>query len=166
MIVLCPSCNTRYRHDPVEPAAAAMAECSRCDETFPMQESRRTYVLVPRQRPPAAIGMDDPSLAPRIVTADVPALTERILSGAGVVDLPSAGDVLAGYGLPEPETPAPRRSALFEFLIAVIPPSAGASLAYHLASRDQLDPVAWSALGGAAGFLLGWGCLLWIRRKD
>jgi hypothetical protein len=131
-----------------------------------MQEPRRTYVLVPRHRPPASIGMDDPSLAPRIVASDESALTERILAGAGVVDLPSAADTLAGYESSEPGTPAPARSALLEFLIAVIPPSAGASLAYYLASRDQLDPVAWSALGGAAGFLLGWGCLLWIRRKD
>ena len=166
MIVLCPSCNTRYRHDHVELAAEATAECSRCDERFPMQESRRTYVLVPRHRPPASIGMDDPLLAPRIVATDESALNERILSGAGVVDLPSTGEALVGNESPDTETPAPARSALLEFLIAVIPPSAGASLAYYLASRDQLDPVAWSALGGAAGFLLGWGCLLWIRRKD
>ena len=62
--------------------------------------------------------------------------------------------------------PVPPRSALLEFLIAVVPPSTGASLAYYFAGREQLDPVAWSALGGAVGFLLGWGSLLWIRRKD
>ena len=61
---------------------------------------------------------------------------------------------------------SPARSALLEFLVAVLPPVAGASLAYHFAGREQWDPVAWAALGGAAGFLLGGGCLLWMRRND
>lgn len=153
MIVLCPSCSTHFRHEPALHSAATFGECSRCDERFPISAPRRSYVLLPRRaaagRAPVA-GYDDPPLAPRAArTRPEPA--------------PVPAKVAAARPGPAPGLP---QSSFAEFLVAVVPPSLGASVAYYVAVRDQLDPVAWAALGGAAGFVLGWGCLLWMRRKD
>ena len=66
----------------------------------------------------------------------------------------------------ESASAAPDRSAIVEFLVAVVPASGGAAMAYHLAERQSQDPITWAALGGAIGLLLGWACLLWIGRDD
>jgi hypothetical protein len=70
MIVACPCCSTRYRHAEPAVVAGALAKCSRCDETFPLTEPRRAYLVLPVSRMPAGVplpvGMDDPRLADRI----------------------------------------------------------------------------------------------------
>ncbi len=170
MTVLCPSCFTRYRYEPPAHAAVALAECGRCDERFPMQEARRSYVLLVREgeraRPSSATAIVATPARPVAVAA--PSVrAAAIPCGAPATGLDAYTRELADLDIPAPTaSPAPPRSALLEFLVAVVPPSVGASVAYYLAQRDGLDPVAWSALGGAAGFLLGWGCLLWIRRRS
>jgi len=133
--------------------------------------------------PPRITGVADATADPiRTDPIEVDSIEVDSIETDSIVADPLASDALAGPGaavldgadadlvrdqLAESDPqPAGPRSALLEFLIAVLPPSTGASLAYYFAGRTQLDPVAWSALGGAVGFLLGWGCLLWIRRKD
>ena len=59
----------------------------------------------------------------------------------------------------------PRRPNAHELAVAVVPSIVGAGLAWFVAGETGADPVTWTALGAAAGFLLGWGCLLWIRRE-
>lgn len=79
-----------------------------------------------------------------------------------------AAPVMAGAGVAAAEAHDPAESAgpWLDFVLALVPSSAGAGIAYYLAGQHQVDPVTWTALGGAAGLLLGWGCLLWIRRAD
>jgi len=183
MIVHCPSCSANYRHDPAEIAVATLAECSRCDERFELRGTGRSYRLATPADPspnarvaeptPAAI-QAGPLVADPIVvdpaevdTIEVDSFGSDELADPGVGGLGASDADLVRDELAEADAqPVPPRSALLEFLIAVVPPSTGASLAYYFAGREQLDPVAWSALGGAVGFLLGWGSLLWIRRKD
>lgn len=156
MIVRCPACSTSYRHDPAVVAAVSLAECSRCDERFPLRPARRSYVIVEANGVAA-------SVRPAARAVDLP---PRGLERPSILGLETT-ERGESQQMGESQAPAtPSRSALSEFLIAIVPPCIGASLAYHLAQRGQLDPVAWSALGGALGFLLGWGCLLWIRRND
>jgi hypothetical protein len=193
MIVHCPSCSANYRHDPAEIAVAVLAECSRCDERFELRGTGRSYRLATPGDPsrnarvaeatPAAIQADltvadpievdpievDPIEVDSIEvdSIEVDPFGSDELADPGVGGLDAADSDLVRDELAEADAqPVPPRSALLEFLIAVVPPSTGASLAYYFAGREQLDPVAWSALGGAVGFLLGWGSLLWIRRKD
>lgn len=70
MIVACPCCSTRYRHPEPAVVAGALAQCSRCDETFPLMEPRRAYLVLPvpglSERVPRPVGMDDPQLAARL----------------------------------------------------------------------------------------------------
>jgi hypothetical protein len=141
MIVLCPSCQTRFRHD-LAMAAAHHAECSRCDERFPLAEARRTYVLIPGAVPRSGVGrpvgMDDPSLARQV--------------GAGG----------------EPEAPAAWSAPVPEGLrgsLVLLPAVVGAALGYLVASRQGSGVVVWAALGAALGLLVGWGCLRWIRPR-
>jgi hypothetical protein len=124
--------------------------------------------LVTPAGPPRSAGGTEATAAPIVVDpieADPFESDEPAGSVVGVLDVADADLVRDQLAEADAGPPAPR-SALLEFLIAVVPPSTGASLAYYFAGREQLDPVAWSALGGAVGFLFGWGSLLWIRRKD
>ena len=173
MIVHCPSCSANYRHDPAEIAAATLAECSRCDERFELRGTGRSYRLATPAPPArgagsAGVPADPIQIDPIVidsVEADPFGGNEFVDPAVGVLD-PADADLVRDQLAEADAQPAAPRSALLEFLIAVVPPSTGASLAYYFAGREQLDPVAWSALGGAVGFLLGWGSLLWIRRKD
>jgi hypothetical protein len=136
MIVLCPACRTRFRTPSVPESAALVAVCSRCDEQFRLAPVKRTYVL----RPPAPAR----SLEAAVEAGPAPA-------ALGPADRPARGGA---------------RSPFVESLIALLPAVAGAGLAYDLAGRSNQDTIAWAALGGAVGLLLGWACLLWIGRKD
>jgi hypothetical protein len=42
--------------------------------------------------------------------------------------------------------------------------AAGAFVAYHGVGDSSADALTWAAVGAAAGLVLGWGCLPWIRR--
>jgi predicted Zn finger-like uncharacterized protein len=160
MIVVCPSCSTRYRHGAAaEAVAAATAECSRCDERFPLAPARRPYVI--RGQQPAGV----PPRIAALAAGPVPGVADE----AFAIDPPAGPE----HEQPAVATPAeaarrtaPGSSAVTEALVAVLPAVAGAGLAYDLAGRQHQDPVTWAALGGAVGLLLGWACLLWIARKD
>jgi hypothetical protein len=68
--------------------------------------------------------------------------------------------------VPQPVDGSPRPSRRRETLAAVIPAIIGGAVSYYVAGQQGGDPLAWTSLGGAAGLLLGWGCLLWMRRED
>ena len=81
MIVICPSCHRRYRHD-FQVDVAQVAHCGACDERFEPVPPKRTYVLVPGGSvspaavspagiPPAAIGLHDPLLAGKLLDASM-----------------------------------------------------------------------------------------------
>jgi len=57
MIVVCPCCQRRYRHDFESDRSAPTARCSACDERFPLAPPNRSYVL--------AVG-GETSTAPRL----------------------------------------------------------------------------------------------------
>ncbi len=147
MIVACPGCSTRYRHATAPPAGGAAAHCAKCDATFPLEPARRNYVVLPAGAGLSMpIGMDDPTLADRVG-----------LPGAGAAVMAEAARAT---------TPTTVQGPWLDLVLAIVPSAAGAAVAYHLAGQNQVDPITWTALGGAAGLLLGWGCLLWIRRAD
>jgi hypothetical protein len=82
-------------------------------------------------------------------------------------DLPTEPISSETFGDTASATPStPRRPTLHELAVAVVPSLVGAGLAWFVSGETSADPVTWTALGAAAGFLLGWGCLLWIRRED
>ena len=71
MIISCPSCNTRYRFPKSAAPTVKHAQCSRCDERFPLasvstyrvEESPEAASPMPPVAPGLKIGMDDPTLA-------------------------------------------------------------------------------------------------------
>jgi hypothetical protein len=75
VIVMCPSCHTRYRHAPPVDGGPNTARCGSCDEVFPFAPPRRQYVLLPLVSRPSSlarnlegkpVGLDDPTLAEQI----------------------------------------------------------------------------------------------------
>ncbi len=116
--------------------------------------------------PRVNIGMDDPSLASKIAAgaagemagSTLPPAVERVAAQTDVEAVSAEDRATPVVG----EGPGP----FAEFLVAVVPTGACAGFAYYFAAQQQLDPISLTALGGAAGLLLGWGCLLWIRRKN
>jgi hypothetical protein len=73
MIVVCPCCNRRYRHDFEGDRVAAVAHCSTCDERFPLAQPKRTYVLAAADSPsPVSVGTAHagPAVATREARAD------------------------------------------------------------------------------------------------
>ena len=162
MIVVCPSCQQRYRHTPENGGTATLAHCSACDERFPLERQKRAYLVVDAA-PHASAGLSDPLAGPAPASIDMPP------TGEGVT-VPAQADPAAS----EATTPAARRPGtgarpgrkLLEGMVALLPCGLGAGLAYHLAGPRGQDPITWAALGGAVGLLMGWACLLWITRGD
>jgi hypothetical protein len=75
MIVVCPSCQRRYRHEFGPGAPAAFARCSACHERFRLERPKRSYVLVAAGTPAAAlppVAGDDPLMATPPVGIDLP----------------------------------------------------------------------------------------------
>jgi hypothetical protein len=116
---------------------AAMAECSQCEDTFPLASPKRTYVLSPS--------------GPVTATATTP-----VQAPAGGVDpdVASTGQAQEWW-----------RSDPFEIALALAPSALGGVRGYYLAGQQNQDPVTWSAMGGAGGLLVGWLGLLWMQRK-
>jgi len=185
MIVVCPSCNRRYRHEMERPAAASVAHCSECDERFPLAPPKRTYVLADAGTapepalPPFPVDRDLPPIAdapgptaddltiPLEATPASPAEVEfPRVGGTDPEPAPAADAVPTESAAPGSPRPSAGRRALVESLVALVPCGIGAGLAYHLAGPAGQDPVTWAALGGAVGLLVGWACLLWITRED
>ena len=170
MIVACPSCQRRYRHDFVVAAAPPTARCSACDERFPLDRPKRSYRLVqPGLQSPSGDVMPPPPIA----AAPLEHQAEREMPMG--IDMPTGSPVAidtlvepgpAQAGSEARPRPASRLRALGESLVALIPSGLGAALAYHFSVPLGQDPITWAALGGAVGLLLGWACLLWITRGD
>jgi len=172
MIVVCPSCHTRYRHGSGAAATAALAECSLCEERFELAPARRTYVIRGNGHAATPSVPSDVARSDAASAAPLAPPPEVSFTPAGPTDMPpptvewsdSPGDEAAP---PEPvKAKRAGSTAAVELLIAILPAVAGAGLAYDLAGRQHEDPITWAALGGAVGLLLGWACLLWIGRKD
>lgn len=178
MIVVCPSCQQRYRHDFDAAQMAPVAHCSACDERFELPRPKRAYVLASATAGPAAAR--HPVMPDR--RPSTPASTGGAMAGTEDarrldIDLPpdrdgtTAAEPSVPTGGPEPAEPKEakagrRRSVVLESLVALFPCGVGAGVAYHFAGPLGQDPITWAALGGATGLLLGWACLLWITRGD
>ncbi|HKQ59770.1 MAG TPA: hypothetical protein VJS92_00715 [Candidatus Polarisedimenticolaceae bacterium] len=175
MIVNCPSCRTRYRHDAAAAASLALARCSRCEECFPFPRSRRPYVLVtPRSAP--AIGLDDPLLAPRLertafdlqASPGPEAADFRDRFEAAVRPEPRIepeSELALEPSIAEAELVAPARRSARSGLLALFLTMVGFGAAYAWAWRSHENPVVWSAIGGGGGLLLGWLVTRWTARK-
>lgn len=100
--------------------------------------------------------------------ADIDELTGEPLSGSELEQAARTQheDHEAAAPAETGETRGSSSSILAEIAVLLVPAALGAGLAYYLAGVQQADPVTWSALGAAAGFVIGWGGLLWMRRKD
>jgi hypothetical protein len=69
MIVSCPSCGTRYKHQAAADVAAAAGRCSQCDDMVPLVVAGRPYLILPAgsgEQTGMRIGMDDPRLAEQL----------------------------------------------------------------------------------------------------
>ena len=156
MIVTCPSCCRRYRHD-FQADAAQVAHCAACDQRFEPVAAKRTYVLVPGGAvpefgsPPTAIGMDNPLLAGQLLDASPGPESIAALESDGPRSEGRIGS---------------RVMAALDASIAVVPCGLGAGLAYYFAGSLNQDPIISAILGGVTGLLLGWACMLWIARAD
>lgn len=167
LIVACPSCRRRYRHE-FQPERAPMAHCAACDERFEPAPPRRQYVLVPGgalpgpARVPAPAGMDDPLLEQQLSVSSSPPVTE---------ETPEPQAEAAEPASTSPAVAPKRRfgksvTAALEAAVAVIPCGIGAGLAYYFAGSLNQDPIISAILGGVTGLLLGWACMLWIAHAD
>jgi hypothetical protein len=195
MIVSCPSCQQRYRHDFDVHAVGVEAHCTVCDEHFELAIPKRQYMVVEAGSPPQPVRMpvvqDDvpgPAAAaaatsveielpaaetPDVFDVDTPAAEATPVAAMAdtasldeVVEDPAAGAVPQPDLLPEVWPTGSISGALLEGLVALVPCGIGAGLAYHFAGPMGQDPITWAALGGAIGLLLGWACLLWITHGD
>lgn len=64
MIVVCPSCRTRYRHEFDREAEESVAHCGGCDERFSLSEPKAPYRIM------------TPGLAAAVACADVRAVSD------------------------------------------------------------------------------------------
>jgi len=175
MIVSCPSCRQRYRHEFDVDVVSEPAHCSSCDEHFELAAPKRQYMVVAAGSPPQPVrvpvvqdGVPSPdAVAASSIEIDLPAVEATAVFDAGV---PAAETTPAakpqGDSVPAVRRVASLPGALLEGLVALVPCGVGAGLAYHFAGPMGQDPITWAALGGAIGLLLGWACLLWITHGD
>lgn len=116
---------------------------------------KRPYVLMP----PTAIPSDGGSLA----------VTESALTGDETLSFqisfreaePTAQSMPAATRVTARPTPL----ALGLLLYVVLPSALGCVAGFHLAGQWASDAMTWSIVGGAAGLVLGGGCLIWNQRK-
>jgi hypothetical protein len=175
VIVKCPSCGTRYRHDPS--IVAECGRCSRCDERVPLVAAGRSYVLslaTPAGPEPmmAAAGQGI-GIASSLPKADADRLTDVVTGELRTPDSPpkAAGDEEARpldlllESSSEAEARPPRRRPFREILVAILLAGLGVLPAYYLSLEQGLDPTTWMAVGGGIGLFLGWICIRWMRRS-
>jgi len=165
MIVVCPSCRQRYRHEiPIE-AEPPLAHCSGCDERFELTPPKRSYVLAQMlEAPVSSIEIDLPEVDPSTLAPEV--TSQALQPGTAAVVTEPVESMPVPVAEDKPTSLTSRPGALAESLVALVPCGVGAAIAYYLAGLQGQDPVTWAALGGAVGLLLGWACLLWITRGD
>lgn len=106
MIVVCPCCQRRYRHDFDGDRSAPMAHCSACDERFPLAAPKRTYVLAVGSETPMAprfpLGLDASAASAtpgatgaddgRVIADDLSVSTHAETVSSVEIELPAAGD--------------------------------------------------------------------------
>ena len=126
MIISCPSCKTRYRFPETTATTAKHAQCSRCDERFPLA-SATTYRIeeTPQPSPPVPpvdpglkIDMDDPTLAPQVArstlsegAASTGAMTYRVAADSPPDPTQQPLDPAATLALPSLELDTEAASA-------------------------------------------------------
>lgn len=131
MIVRCPSCGTRYRHD--EGAAGLKARCSRCFEMFPFPAVLRSYRLAAVASSPGAPPGREAKLGNAVAAA------VGLLSGRG----PGTGE------------PAPSRAAAARSPLAPAEPRSRPDLAVG-GQVEEPVPSARPAVLVAAAVALAW----------
>jgi len=185
VIVNCPACQTRFRYAN-EGTAALVGLCSQCDESVPMQPMKRQYIILRGEGSGAerrvAIGMDDPSLAPRLQAAQSRVAATATSEDEGAFDLPpfpiEGADPfgLGGDGAPTAQqaeaapapVAAPREASAGPDggLIAILLGATGLAAGYHGALWQQAEPLTGAAIGGVIGLSLGWAWIRWVNRKS
>jgi len=121
------------------------------------------------------IGMDDPSIAPRLehtaldrAGASGPALTYRVES-ADIEDGPHApvGEPGPAAFDDEPETASARRDGPGAVLGTFVATLAGAAAGWWLSPRlaDMGEPKTWMLVGTTLGLLVAWLGLRWTRER-
>lgn len=183
MIVKCPSCGTRYRHDPA--VTAECGRCSRCDVLVPLVAAGRSYVVqlagsvnVNAEPMMAAVG-HGMGIASALPKADAERLTEVVTGEMRTPDRPldPVGEEPAENepkGRPLDlliddsagrQSERSQRNPLRESLLTILLASLGVMTAYYLAQEQGLEPTMWMAAGGGAGLFFSWICIRWMRRS-
>ncbi len=181
MIVVCPSCQQRYRHAATFAGVPPTARCSACDESFELSAPKRSYVMIapggpqlaPQERAVIAPPRFDMDLPTDGSPALVPDLTAPFDSEVGVapesVAASSAAALPARHGdrATSDQAAGPARTRPWvESLVALVPGGLGGAIGYHAAGPPGEDALTWAMMGAAVGLLVGWVWLLWITRAD
>lgn len=183
VIVKCPSCGTRYRHDPS--VTAACGRCSRCDVQVPLVAAGRGYVMrlahSVNAEPMMATAGHGPGMgiASALPRSDAERLTEVVTGemrtpnrAVDAVGDDEANEAQAGRPLDllldDSESVGQARSKrnpLRETLLTILLASLGVMTAYYISQEQGLEPTTWMAVGGGAGLFFSWICIRWMRRS-
>lgn len=158
MIVRCPTCATRYRHD--RAAAGLKGRCSRCFEVFPLDVALRPYRLaaVASAAAPPAGREPVPGDAVRAAASVFPGGPGRVLARGGDTRPPrAAADLRARPDLPVAERgEEPAASVRPAVLVGV-----AIALAWGLGGENF---AAWVLLAAGAAAVAAWG-FRWASRR-
>jgi hypothetical protein len=180
VIVGCPCCGTRYRHQTAQAELSRQARCSRCDHLFPLAGARRSYVLLPSRRPAGhfpgdgglKIGMDDPRLAEQLASNALNAAAQQptvmsytAMAEDAVAPPPEVSADRGAASVSEPAQPRARLKPLRGLLVAMLLASIGTAAGYFGALEQQLDPLRWAPVGAMVGLLFGWAWVRWTARR-
>jgi hypothetical protein len=158
MIVNCPACTTLFRYEAVAGAMAVHAQCSRCDESFDLDPTKRAYSIVAEtdtvaHRAPGGAehlrGDAEPWNPP---------------DGMKLGDFEYEPDIEAG-GDPATTAPASGNSSVGEWLTALFLGAVGGGSGYYLAVMQKADMATFVAGGSAIGLVLGWAVIRWMARE-
>jgi hypothetical protein len=175
MIISCPSCNTRYRFPASAAPTVKHAQCSRCDERFPLasvstyriEQSRQAAPPMPPASPGLKIGMDCPTLADQVAGSllggdgtSAGAMTYRVDADPPADTPPPVDDPAATLALPslelDSEPPAPMMSPAAERepadADASMEVSPSVSESHGRPLRDLLVALLAASLGAASGY--------------
>lgn len=194
VIVTCPECRTRYRYPQEDPTGPVRCRCSRCESTFVAGDVARSYLVVgetghgqPEAAPatpvvpggelgdkPAglSIGMDDPTLAPRLqqtaLDGGVEGGPEAALTYHIEVDDPDpevdseAASEPVEETEPEVVTAKTKRPGFGALLFVLVLTATFAAGGWQLAVQLGENPLNTASSTSLVGLLVGW---LWVRWK-
>ena len=205
MIVRCSCCGTRYRYRGPAGESAAAATCSRCESPVELVAARPEYLLVAEEKAwpqpavaavvPAGggIGMDDPTLAARLVRTAMDAGPEQASQAmtyrvtADKEEEPAADHEIrrealpAGVAPPVRERAAPRATREVDLpaedgegrsaktpggLVLGLLTVIGLVAGYYMSVDQGLSAATGMGAGGGLGLLFGWIVHRWTRGKD